>query len=142
VWRYDAVFTKTVEDITDPGLPIAPLGASAVSPLAFPQRKVRIRIIEALRGIDPDQREIVIETGRGGGDCGYPFQRGLDYIVYASKKPSGSLSTAIGSPTRLADKAAESLKYFHELAYASPLPKFALPYMTFTESGKPGRAVH
>jgi hypothetical protein len=81
---------------------------------------VRFRIAEALSGIDPEQPEIVIETGLGGGDCGYHFQRGLTYIVYAFKQPSGGFSTGICSPTRLAEDAADDLKYFHSLAQASP----------------------
>jgi hypothetical protein len=113
-WQYDAVFTGMVTEITDPGLPIAPL----VRP--FPQRKVRIRITEALLGLDPNQREIVIETGLGGGDCGYDFQHGRDYIVYASNEPGGAFSTVVCSPTRPVEKAADDLKYFHQLADASP----------------------
>src|ERR1700731_327184 len=74
-WLYGAVFTGMVTEITDPG----PSSAS------FPQRSVRIKIIEALAGLDPNQKEIVIETGLGGGDCGYGFHRNRDYIVYASK---------------------------------------------------------
>ena len=118
-WQYDAVFTGTVEEINDPGLPIAhAIVPPAISP-QYPQRKVRIKIADAFRGIDPGQREIVIETGLGGGDCGYNFQRGLDYIVYASKKADGAFSTGICSPTRPAADAAADLKYLRELAQAS-----------------------
>ena len=56
-WVYDAVFTGMVTEITDPGPPIAPL-KSATSPPSFPQRKVRIKITEALVGLDPNQKEI------------------------------------------------------------------------------------
>jgi hypothetical protein len=104
-WAYDAVFTGMVVEVTEPERPsVAPL-----EPAAFPQRKVRIRITEALTGIDPKLQEIVVETGLGGGDCGYAFIRGSDYIVYASKKQGGALSTGICSPTRLAADAAEDL---------------------------------
>jgi hypothetical protein len=119
-WQYDAVFTGMVAEITDPGPSVAPPGAAAASPIAFPQRRVRIRITEALAGLDPKQQEIVIETGLGGGDCGYGFRRGLDYIVYASKKPGGAFSTIICAPTRLVEDAADDLKYFHQLAILSP----------------------
>jgi hypothetical protein len=105
-----------VTEITDPGLPTVPLER----PVRFPQRKVRIRITEVLLGLDSGQREIVIETGMGGGDCGYKFQHGRDYIVYASKKPGGAFSTETCSPTRPVENAAEDLKYFHQLADASP----------------------
>lgn len=110
-----------VTDIADPELPIEPFGPRrprTALPLPFPQRKVRIRITEALVGLDPNQREIVIETGLGGGDCGYGFERGRDYIVYASKKAGGGFSTGICSPTRLVENAAEHLKYFQQLADA------------------------
>jgi hypothetical protein len=82
---------------------------------------VRIRITEMLLGLEPDQKEIVVETGLGGGDCGYDFRRGFDWIGYASKKPGGGLSASICTPTRLVENAAEDLKYFHQLAQASPV---------------------
>ena len=119
-WRYDAVFTGMVTEITDPERPIAP-PRPPTFPLPFLQRKVRIKITEVLVGLDPNQQEVVIETGLGGGDCGYGFRRGMDYIVYASKKPGGGLSTGICSPTRLVESAAEDLKYFQQLAYSSPV---------------------
>jgi hypothetical protein len=119
-WQFDSVFTGTVEEIDDPGLPIVPRGAAPPAPGQFPQRKVRFRIAEVFRGTDPSEREIVIETGLGGGDCGYNFQRGRDYIVYASKRPGGALSTGICSPTRLSEDAAADLKYLRGLAQARP----------------------
>src|SRR5205823_1028277 len=84
-WRHDAVFTGVVTEITDPEVPNAPVEPATPSP-AFRQRKVRIKITEVLVGLERNQKEIAIETGLGGGDCGYGFQRGLEYIVYASKK--------------------------------------------------------
>lgn len=111
-WRHDAVFTGVVTEITDP--------EPATPSRSFPQRKVRIKITELLVGLERNQKEIVIETGQGGGDCGYAFQRGLEYILYVSKKPGGGFVTGICTPTRLVENAAEDLKYFHQLANASP----------------------
>ena len=119
-WRYDAVFTGTVTDIKDPELPITPVEPARPS-LSFPQRKVQIKITEALTGLDSSQKEIVIETGLGGGDCGFGFRRGFDYIVFASKKPGGGFSASICTPTRLVENATEDLKYFHQLANARPI---------------------
>jgi hypothetical protein len=111
-----------VTEITDPGFPTVTRGQQPPDgPLPFPQKKVRIKITEMLLGLEPDQKEIVIETGLGGGDCGYDFRRGFDYIVYASKKPGGGLSASICTPTRLVENAAEDLKYFHQLGQASPV---------------------
>jgi hypothetical protein len=118
-WRYDAVFTGVVTEITDPEIRIGPIEPATRSS-SFPQRKVRIKITEVLVGLEENQKEIVIETGQGGGDCGYSFQRGLEYIIYASKKPGGGFSTGICALTRLVENAAEDLKYFHQLANASP----------------------
>lgn len=105
-------------EISDPAPPMASVGP--IGPPMFLQRKVRIRIGEALLGVDPKQQEIVIETGQGGGDCGYDFRRGADYLVYASKKPDGSYYAGTCSPTRPLVDAAEDLKYFHGLGQASP----------------------
>jgi 5-hydroxyisourate hydrolase-like protein (transthyretin family) len=122
-WQYDAVFAGMVTDIADPAPPVVSGDQTArrlpgLAPLAFPQRKVQIRIIEALAGLAPDQKDIVVETGLGGGDCGYGFRRGRDYIVYAQKKREGGFSTDICSPTRPLEDAAADLKYFHQLGEA------------------------
>ncbi len=68
---------------------------------------VRIEIGEKFSGLDPDQHEIEIATGFGGGDCGYPFQVGMDYIVYAYKNAQGRLETGICSRTRPLAQAAD-----------------------------------
>jgi hypothetical protein len=92
-----AAFTGTVLNIADLPAPIVIPGAvptqarrvaagrfagNATPPLR-PLRTIRIRIGEVLSGVEPGQHEIEILTGLGGGDCGYPFQTGADYVVYA-----------------------------------------------------------
>jgi hypothetical protein len=124
-WLYDAVFTGMVTEITDPVQPIAQVKTETSQP-SFPQRKVRIKISEVLVGLDPNQQEIVIETGLGGGDCGYGFHRNLDYIVYASKKRGGGFSTGICSPSRPVENAAEDLKYLRQLAHSSPVAEIGV----------------
>jgi len=128
-WTHSAVFTGSVQEITEPGWPSAPI--TSTSPRAAPsqytrrtgdrQRKVRFKIKEAFTGLDPSQKEIVIATGSGGGDCGYEFQRGVEYVVYAYNDREVGLSTGICSPTRPIDQAAEDLKYFRQLAKATPV---------------------
>lgn len=41
------------------------------------------------------ESQIIIHTGGGGGDCGYPFEKGKEYVVYAS------LSTMYGDQEKL-----------------------------------------
>src|SRR5215467_4757301 len=104
-----AVFTGTVVGIADP-LPSAP-GAFAGEPRTArrvagfrapaprPLRTIRIQVGQALSGIAPGQKEVEIATGMGGGDCGYPFQAGADYVVYAYQNAEGRLETGICSRT-------------------------------------------
>lgn len=46
--------------------------------------------------------EVIIQTGRGGGDCGYRFEIGKKYLVYAHGSES-SLGTNICSRTSISD---------------------------------------
>lgn len=45
-------------------------------------------------------QEIVITTGRGHGDCGFPFTVGMKYLVYAYSADDGKFSTGICSRTK------------------------------------------
>src|SRR5207248_7781069 len=95
-----AVFTGTVLNITAHSMqPLSPDSLAAAGqrgrvasrntdpipaiPRAF--RVIRMQVTEVLNGIAAGQKEIEIVTGQGGGDCGYPFQPGMDYFVYAYK---------------------------------------------------------
>jgi hypothetical protein len=48
------------------------------------------------------QKEITVSTGKGGGDCGYKFQIGKKYLVYAYGE-NNKLSTDICTRTALAN---------------------------------------
>jgi hypothetical protein len=77
-----------------------------------------MQVSEVLSGIAAGQKEIEIVTGLGGGDCGYPFQAGSDYFVYAYKNAEGQLETGICSRTRPLAEAAEDLQYLQAMAGA------------------------
>jgi hypothetical protein len=77
-----------------------------------------MRVGEVLSGVAPGENEIEIATGMGGGDCGYPFQPGEDYVVYAYKNAEGRLETNICSRTRPLAQAADDLRYFEVMARA------------------------
>ena len=89
-------------------------------PFSSSKRVVRIQIAEVLTGVDPGQKEIEILTGRGGGDCGYSFQSGVDYIIYAYKNSEGRLETGICSRTRPLTQAAEDLAYLRAVPQVPP----------------------
>jgi hypothetical protein len=57
-----------------------------------------LTVTENFQGADQRGREVAVSTGRGGGDCGYPFQIGTSYLVYAGND-NGKLSTSICSGT-------------------------------------------
>ncbi len=125
--RAAAAFTGTVLTITNPSFPPSP--PPATGPIASarnrsreaprfepPVRTVRLRIGQSLSGIAPGQAEIEVVTGQGGGDCGYAFQTGAEYVVYAYRDSQGRLATGICSGTRPIAEAAEDLAYFRKMA--------------------------
>lgn len=58
-----------------------------------------------------NQTQVYVMTGMGGGDCGYTFEEGKEYIVYGSDMDpyAGKLSTNICMRTREILKAGEDL---------------------------------
>jgi len=61
--------------------------------------EVHLTVEESLRGTLQQDTEAVVNTGHGGGDCGYPFVVGTTYLVYAGSA-NGRLGTNICSQTR------------------------------------------
>ena len=71
------------------------------------QRHVYVRVLRVWKGeILPDT---TLFTSLGNGDCGYPFESGREYLVYAHRYPSGRLVTNICRRTRPIELAAEDL---------------------------------
>ncbi len=58
----------------------------------------------------PFVSSVTVYTGRGGGDCGYPFEGGHSYLVYAHYVDPGEVfSTNICSRTRPIESAGEDV---------------------------------
>jgi hypothetical protein len=72
---------------------------------------------EPIRGIQSS--DIDVFTGHGGGDCGFGFQIGETYLVYAYEH-QGKISTGICTRTRLLSKAAEDMEFFHSISGSAP----------------------
>lgn len=102
------------------------------------KRVVRMRVGEVLTGVDPEQKEVEIVTGSGGGDCGYPFQSGRDYAVYAHKNSDGRLETGICTRTRPLEEAAEDIAYFHAVPTAPATGEIRIVTGVFDMPGIPG----
>ncbi len=113
-WNAETVFSGEVEKISDVSVDVS---NSEDRKMIFQQKSVRFAVGEKFRGISEDSVEII--TGRGGGDCGYKFEVGQSYLVYAYKNAkTGKLGTGICTRTRLLSKAIEDLEYFRSLPNA------------------------
>src|SRR5690242_12833412 len=57
------------------------------------RRSVKIKVLEPFVG--DVQGWVTIETGMGGGDCGFNFSWSEKYVVYAYRDKEGALGTSI-----------------------------------------------
>jgi hypothetical protein len=108
-WQTDAVFTGTVKSLSV----ISVQRGDATFKYATQQHVVRLQIADIFRG-ELVGSEVEVITGMGGGDCGYHFERGKQYLVYASKFEN-QLHTGICTRTRLLSKASDDLKFFYNM---------------------------
>jgi hypothetical protein len=107
-WKVNAVFSGQVISINS---------QSAGDKHGYKMRVVRLLVKEAFRGVDVPEVEVL--TGQGGGDCGFGFQIGQEYLVYAYRRETDQLLvTGICTRTRSLGKAQEDLAYIHGLTKA------------------------
>jgi hypothetical protein len=76
-------------------------------------RHVKIKILE--RFVGDYSGWVTLETGMGGGDCGFSFSWGENYLIYAYKDRDGSLQTSICSRTKKASDANADLEYLRAI---------------------------
>lgn len=101
-WTTPLVFSGTV-------LEIVPAAARNKEPRTLRYgRVVRFKVTQTWRGEAAGTLDV--RTGMGGGDCGFAFVTGQEYLVYAHGSP-GAYSTGICSRTRLVSRASEDLAY-------------------------------
>ena len=107
-WKAEAVFSATV------------VSKSVITVESGNQRlpkeqqiAVKFLVEDTFRG-SLGGNDVEIVTGMGGGDCGYNFEKGRKYLVYASEW-HGRLYTGICSRTRPLNQADEDLAYFRNL---------------------------
>lgn len=99
-WMTDVVFSGEVLDISPVPNP--------TNKRFLSHRQVRFRVLQGWRG-EPGET-VQLRTGAGGGDCGYDFEKGVAYLVYAHAR-NGALTTGICSRTKRLADAAEDLEY-------------------------------
>ncbi|HEY6247375.1 MAG TPA: carboxypeptidase regulatory-like domain-containing protein [Pyrinomonadaceae bacterium] len=104
-WQADAVFIATV---------VASREEKRVRDNDFHSRAVRLAVSESFRGLT--STDVEVYTGWGGGDCGFEFHLGEQYLVYAyMEKDDNRLVTSICSRTRPLAEASEDLSYLRNL---------------------------
>ena len=83
----------------------------------FDRRVVRFHVDRPLRNVEGTDVEVM--TGLGGGDCGYGFRLGGQYLVYAYANEDKTLSTSICTRTRPLSEATADLEFFRGLSKAA-----------------------
>jgi hypothetical protein len=106
--RADAIFEGKVEGV-ELGWELKETQSGDVIPTVAtdldrdgPVILVSLEVLHSYRG---DQRKPMrLSTGLGGGDCGFDFEVGKQYLVYAFKDEAGELSTNICTRTTRLEK--------------------------------------
>lgn len=118
-WRASVVFAGTVVDLSRDTMQPDSKGLVPVN--GFLGTHAIFEVAEGFIGMQSRGKRIEIRTGMGGGDCGYRFQRGEKYVVYANENKEGMLVTSICSRTSPEDRAQADLAYLRQLPNAGPL---------------------
>jgi hypothetical protein len=112
-WKHAVVFAGTVVQLTHDTM--QPDARGAVQVNGFLGTHATFAVTEGLLGMEGRGKQVEIRTGMGGGDCGYAFQQGERYVVYADQDKDGLLVTGICSRTAPVDGAQEDLAYLRTL---------------------------
>ena len=85
-----------------------------------PQRgkTVQFKVIESLNNVRV--QNLNVETGLGGGDCGYDFKVGEKYLVYANEY-EGKIGTGLCSRTQLLSTAQNDLEILRQTKLNKPI---------------------
>jgi LPXTG-motif cell wall-anchored protein len=124
--QHPAVFSGKVIDITDKFNPVISFIERIAMALGFDPfifytdrfwgNTVTFSVIDSWKLVDTTS--VQVSTGNGGGDCGYGFSVGGDYLVYAyddPNEPGIHLGTGICSRTSELATAAEDLAFLQSM---------------------------
>lgn len=78
------------------------------------RRRVVVRVTERWKGAET--ATVVVRTGMYDADCGYPFERGREYLIYARAFRDSQLATGICTRTSRVEQAEEDLRELRALA--------------------------
>ena len=105
----DEIFegTVTAQELKA-GSAAPPANATSMTP-AGSHREVTVTVVRAYRGNLPNT--VTVLTGLGTGDCGFDFETGKSYLIFANFVESGVFSTSICSGTAPIEAAGAALRY-------------------------------
>lgn len=89
--------------------PIGPPANTMSVTMAGTHRAVHLRVLHAYRGLGSE--EVTVLTGIGLGDCGFDFETGKEYLVYAEKIDANNLFTSICTGTSLSEHAGAAIRF-------------------------------
>lgn len=88
-------------------------------------RKARLRVEESFGGLSAGVAEVDVFTGRGGGDCGIPFQPGESYLVDGFVAKDGSIHADLCSSTRRSQAMGAGLRILRARRDGQRVPSLA-----------------
>ena len=114
----DAAFVGTILSRK----PITPEISTGTSKFQWTGYTFRVRVTESFSGLKEGQ-EVSVRTGAGGGDCGYEFEIGRQYLIDASiNHDKGVFGTSICTLTSLATPDNVALYELRLRAHGKPIP--------------------
>jgi hypothetical protein len=133
-----AVSVEVVDEGDDEEIRLPPIGP----------RRFQFEVLEAFIGVEGPTAEVW--TGMGGGDCGFNFEIGKSYLIYAGRARDGRFHTSICGPTRAVSRAADAIAYARQVAagtaktslYGRVQLKQQMTYMQTDEDGVAGVTVN
>ena len=89
------------------------------APFMTSMTRYQLRVDEAFRG-SLDERTVAVTTQASIDTCGYPFERGGEYLVFAWKDDDGALFTGLCTLTRRVAAAGDFLPLLREMQDGTP----------------------
>ena len=115
-WTSSAVFVARIIDVESLA---SGRSRAAELPSSPRERRVHVAVREAFAGA-VSGTEIDIFTGWGDADCGFAFEPGREYLIYAGANPDGSLGTGLCNPTKKIEEASADLAYLRAVPATPP----------------------
>ncbi len=111
----DQTLREKVESAKDSATAVFTGKVLEITKISDTQNYVRFQVDLNWKGVN--ESEVSLLTGsQGGADCGYVFETGRDYLVYAFEFENGELGTNICQRTNMESESEEEIKILNEIS--------------------------